>query len=59
MDFMVKFASEPQICTFLHRNFRPKNSSEESSGTIRQSLTMANRIVTVAYNNDPSIASKM
>ena len=59
MNFMVKFASESQICAFLHRNFGPENCSKKPSGSIRQSLAMANRIVTVACNNDPSIARKM
>lgn len=59
MNFVVKFASNPQICAFLHRNFGPKNCSKEPSCAIRLSLPMANRIVTVACDNDPSIAREM
>ena len=59
MNFMVKFASKFQICAFLHRNFWTENCSKKPSRTIRQSLAMAYRIVTVVCNNDPSIARKM
>jgi len=59
MNFMVKFASESQICAFLHRNFGPENCSKKPSCPIRQSLAMANRIITVACHNDPSIACKV
>ena len=59
MNFMMKFASKFQICAFLHRNFWTENRSKKPSCAIRQSLPMANRIVTVACDNDPSIARKM
>ena len=59
MNFMMKFTSKFQICAILHRDFRPKNCSKKPSGSIRQSLAMANRIVTVACHNDSSIARKM
>lgn len=59
MNFMVKFTGKFQICAFLHRNFRTENCSKKPSRAIRQSFALANRIVTVACNNDPSIARKM
>lgn len=59
MNFMVKFASKFQICTFLHRNFWSENCSKKPSCAIRKSFALTNRIVTVACNNDPSIARKM
>ena len=59
MNFLVNFASKFQICAFLHRNFWIENRSNKPSCAIWQSLAMANRIVTVACHNDPSIACKM
>lgn len=59
MNFMVKFTSKFQIYALLHGNFWTENCRKKPSCAIRQSLALANRIITVAYNNDSSIARKM
>ncbi len=59
MNLIVKFASKFQISAFLHRNFWAENCSKKPSCAIRQSLALANRIVTIPCNYDSSIARKM